>query len=88
MEFTLAHHKENEDRLVREAAVSGTPFMRDDKQSKDTIPMPTFARRPSTEFYNTGANTANIGTVIRQIPFSTITFGGENSIQHTSRYLF
>ena len=27
---------------------SGTPFMRDDKPSKDTIPMPTFARRPST----------------------------------------
>ena len=33
---------------VQQAAGSGTPFMRDDKQSKDTIPMPTFARRPST----------------------------------------
>ena len=33
---------------VQQATVSGTSFARDDKQSKDTIPMPTFARRPST----------------------------------------
>ena len=33
---------------VQQATGSGTLFARDDKQSKDTIPMPTFARRPST----------------------------------------
>ena len=33
---------------VQQAAGLGTPFARDDKQSQDTIPMPTFARRPST----------------------------------------
>ena len=33
---------------VPQATGSVTLFERDDKQSKDTIPMPTFARRPST----------------------------------------
>ena len=33
---------------VPQAAGSGTPFTRDDKQGKGTIPMPTCARRPST----------------------------------------
>ena len=33
---------------VQQATGSGTLFIRDDKQSKDTIPMPTFARRPLT----------------------------------------
>ena len=33
---------------VPQATGSGTLFARDDKQSGDTIPMPTFARRPST----------------------------------------
>ena len=33
---------------VPQATGSGTLFIRDHKQSKDTIPMPTFARRPST----------------------------------------
>ena len=31
-----------------QATGSGTIFARDDKQSRDTIPMPTFARRPPT----------------------------------------
>ena len=34
---------------VQQAPGSETPFIRYDKQSKDTIPMPTFARRPSTK---------------------------------------
>ena len=33
---------------VPQATGSGTLFERDDKQNRDTIPMPTFARRPST----------------------------------------
>ena len=33
---------------VQQDTVSGTSFARDDKQSKDTIPMPAFARKPST----------------------------------------
>ena len=33
---------------VQQAAGSETPFIRDDKQNRGTIPMPTFARRPST----------------------------------------
>ena len=37
-EFTLAHHKENEDQFLA----------RDGKQNRDTIPMLTFAGRPST----------------------------------------
>ena len=57
---------------------SGTPVARDEDQKRGTVPMPTFARKPSTEFYNTGglsaefygwtAKTANIGIAIRQIP--------------------
>ena len=49
--------------------------------------MPTFAGRPSTEFKNTGgtsaefygwtAKTANIGTAIREIPYSTFIWCGE-----------
>ena len=35
-------------RTERGSTGSGTPFERDDKQSKDTNPMPSFARRPST----------------------------------------
>ena len=36
------------DRRVPQATGSGTLFARDDKPSRDTIPMPTFARKPST----------------------------------------
>ena len=35
---------------VPQATGSGTLFARDDKQSTDTIPMPTFAGRPSTVY--------------------------------------
>ena len=65
-------------KAVPQATGSGTLFARDDKQSRDKIPMPTFARRPSTmssiipvefpEFYGSTAKTANFGTAIRQIP--------------------
>ena len=64
---------------VPQATGSGTLFERDDKQSRDTIPMPTFATKAvDCEFYDTGgvsaefygwtAKTANIGDAIRQIP--------------------
>ena len=44
---------------VPQATATETLCARDDKQSRDTIPMPTFARRPSThEFYNTGGVSA------------------------------
>ena len=45
--FTLAN-PERERGSVPQAAGSGTPFTRDDKQGKGTIPMPTCARRPLT----------------------------------------
>ena len=38
---------QRERRSVKQATGSGTPFARDDKQSEDSIPMPTLARRPS-----------------------------------------
>ena len=47
MEFTIAHHKENEDQCHRSQS-RRIFFARDDKQSRGTIPMPTFAERPST----------------------------------------
>ena len=53
---------------VPQASGPGTLFTRDDKQNRGTIPMPTFARRPSTissfpggysaEFYGWTAKTA------------------------------
>ena len=44
---------------VPQAAGSGILFSRDDKQSGDTIPMPTFARRPKTmSSFNTGGFSA------------------------------
>ena len=44
------HHSttQGETGSVPQATGSGTLFARDDKQNKGTIPMPTFARRPST----------------------------------------
>ena len=35
-------------RSIPQATRTGTLFARDDKQNRDTIPMPTFARRPSS----------------------------------------
>ena len=45
----LSHttHKENKDQFHK-LQDTGTLFTRDDKQNRGTIPMPTFARRPST----------------------------------------
>ena len=64
---------------VPQAAGSETTFARDDKQNRGTIPMPTFAGRPSTvsstipvDFPQTSmvwpAETANFGAAIREIP--------------------
>ena len=44
----VAHERRRETESVPQAVGTGTSFARDDKQSKDTIPMPTFAGRPST----------------------------------------
>ena len=71
---------------VQQAAGSGNPFERDDKQNRDTISMPTLAGRPSTvssfipvgfsaELYGWTAKTADFGTAIRQIPQSPIILG-------------
>ena len=96
-EFTFAHNKENENQFHRPKG-PGTLFATDDKQTGDTIPMPTLARRPSTEFYNAGgitaefygctAKTANVGAAIRHIPFSTIILGVEDTIHKSSDFLF
>ena len=61
---------------VPQATGTGTFFTRDAEQSGDTIPMPTFSRRPSTMsslilveipkiFHGWTAKTANIGAEIR-----------------------
>ena len=42
----------------------------------------------SAEPHGWTAKTANIGTAIRQIPYSTIILGVENTIQKSSDYLF
>ena len=76
---------------VQQATGSGTPFARDDKQSKDTIPMPTFARRPSTVSSFIPVELQQnfmVGQQIRQIHYSTIILGVKNSIQKSSDYLF
>ena len=46
-EFTLAHHKENEEQFHKLQG-RGTLYTRDEKENGGTIPMPTFAGRPST----------------------------------------
>ena len=84
---------------VPQATGTGTLIARGDKQNTDTIPMPTFARRPSNmsfaipvdffaEFYGWTEKTANIGTAIRQIPKSPIILGLEDTIQKSRDYLF
>ena len=42
----------------------------------------------SAEFYGWTAKTANIGTAIREIPYSTFIFGVENTILESSDCLF
>ena len=75
--------EERQNQFAR-AVGTGTSFARDDEQMEGTIPMPMFARRPSTmSSYNTGGNsaepygwtakTAKMGAAIRQIPYSTST---------------
>ena len=82
---------------VPQATVSGTLFARG-QTSKDTIPMPTLAGRPSTmcavipvEFPHNSMVGAqrqqNIGSGIRQIPYSTTIVGVEDTIQESSDYL-
>ena len=83
---SLRHHPQGiqsgapqrERESVPQATGLETLFARDDKQSRDTLPMPTFARRPSTvssiihvEFPHNcmvGQQRANFGIAIRQIP--------------------
>ena len=84
---------------VPQAAGSGTPFTRDDKQGKGTIPMQTFAGRPSTmssiipeelpQNSMVGPQRQQISELaIREIPYSTFIFGVENTIQKSSDCLF
>ena len=42
----------------------------------------------SAEFYGWTAKTANIGTAVREIPYSTFIFGVENTILESSDCLF
>ena len=89
-EFIPAHHKENEDQSHQ---LQGQGLStRDDKQERGTIPMPTFAGRPSTmsslEFYGWTAKTADIGAAIRHILQASIILGLEDSIQQSSVHLF
>ena len=46
--FGVAHKTPRETESVPRAIGTGTSFARDDEQNKGTIPMPMFARRPST----------------------------------------
>ena len=46
--YDVAHETRRETESVPRAIGTGTSFARDDEQNKGTIPMPMFARRPST----------------------------------------
>ena len=46
--YGVAHETRRETESVPRAIGTGTSFARDDEQNKGTIPMPMFARRPST----------------------------------------
>ena len=46
--YDVAHETRRETESVPRAIGTGTSFARDDEQNKSTIPMPMFARRPST----------------------------------------
>ena len=48
IQYGVAHKTKRETESVPRATGTGTSFARDDEQNKGTIPMPTFARRPST----------------------------------------
>ena len=76
-EFTLAHHKENEDQFHK--LQGHRLFPRDDKQNRDTNSNADICRKAvdneffyaggvSAEFYGRTAETANIGIAIRQNP--------------------
>ena len=96
-EFTLAHRKGNEDQSNRPQG-RGHFFLRDDKQDRDTIPMPTFAGRPSTvssiipvEF----PHNSMVGQQRQQISelqfdkfLTPRSFWFGNTIQKSSDYLF
>ena len=82
---------------VPRAVGTGTSFARDDEQNKGTIPMPTFARRPSTmsslllvEIPQNSmvGKTVDIGTSIRQIPCTLYILKLEDRIQKPSDCLF
>ena len=46
--YGVAHKTQSETESVPRATRTGTSFARDDEQNEGTIPMPMFARRPST----------------------------------------
>ena len=84
---------------VPQAIGSRTVFARDDKQSRSTIPMPTFGRGPSTLRSLTPVEfpqNSMVGQRRQQIselhfdkcPQSPIIPGVENSIQKSSDYMF
>ena len=84
---------------VPQATGSGTLLARDDKQNRDTIPMPTFAGRPSTvsSLMPVGfPQNSMVGQQRQQIselqfdkfPDSPIIFGLEDSIQKSGDHLF
>ena len=76
---------------------TGAPVAGDEERIGSTIPMPTFASRPSTmnyaggystEFHGWTAKTADIGASVRQIHLSIITYLLEDKIQKPSKFLF
>ena len=81
---------------VPQATGSRTVIARDDKQSKDTIPMPTFARRPSSTIPVEFQQNSMVGPQRQQIsepPFDKFSTPQsflvlKDKIQKSSDYLF
>ena len=87
----VAHKTQNETESVPRATGTGTSFTRDDKQSRGTIPMPTFARRPSTMSSLIPVAIPLISMVGQQrseLQLIHNNFCLENKIQESSDYLF
>ena len=90
-EFTLAHHKENKDQFHKQHGL-GLFFARDDKQDRETIPMPTCAGKSSTMISTMPVDLPQNSMVgqqrqqILELQFDLL--GLENAIQKSSDYLF
>ena len=96
-EITLAHHKENKNqfhKLQGQGPFSQemTSKMGDDSNAdicREAVDYEFLHSGGfSAEFHGWTAKTANIGTAIRQISLSTITFDLEDTIQKSSDHLF